>query len=161
MADKDEDGEIADDGFNSSYPRKPRPSLLQIVQVLYNGKMKEMTETSGGQWTTDSWTHVKPSTLYDPTGHCYKYAVFQLILEFKDTSFAEGERRVLTHLSNLLDTQSMSDVTFIVKNEKIGAHSAIVVSGSPVICAMLEKENFKEVRTKVVEIDDIDPAVFK
>ena len=150
MADKDEDGEIADDGFNSSYPRKPRPSLLQKVQVLYNGKMKEMTETSGGQWTTDSWTHVKPSTLYDPTGHCYKYAVFQLILEFKDTSFAEGERHVLTHLSNLLDTQSMSDVTFIVKNEKIGAHSAIVVSASPVICAMLEKENFKEGRTKVV-----------
>ena len=68
---------------------------------------------------------------------------------------------MLTHLSNLLDTQSMTDVTFIVKGEKIGAHSAIVLSGSPVICAMLEKGNFKEGATKEVKIDDIDPLVFK
>jgi hypothetical protein len=33
---------------------------------------------------------------------------------------------VLTHLSKLLETQSMADVTFVVKNEKIGAHSAII-----------------------------------
>jgi speckle-type POZ protein len=89
------------------------------------------------------------------------YVNFQLILEFKDTSFAEGERQVLTHLSKLLDTQSMSDVTFVVKNEKISAHSAIVVSGSPVICAMLEEDNFKEGRTKTVQVEDIEPFVFK
>ena len=68
---------------------------------------------------------------------------------------------MLTHLSNLLDTQILSDVTFVVKNEKVGAHSAIVVSASPVICAMLKIDKFKEGRTKVVEIDDIDPAVFR
>jgi speckle-type POZ protein len=68
---------------------------------------------------------------------------------------------VLTHLSKLLDTQSTADVTFVVKNEKISALSAIVVSASPVICAMLEEDKFKEGRTKTVKIDDIEPVVFK
>ena len=68
---------------------------------------------------------------------------------------------MLTHLSKLLDNQSMADVTFIVKNEKISAHSVIVVSVSPVICAMLEKGKFKEGVTKEVKIDDINPLVFK
>ena len=60
-----------------------------------------------------------------------------------------------------MDTRSLSDVTFVVKNEKISAHSAIVVSESPVICAMLQKDKFKEGQTKSVKIDDIDPLVFK
>jgi hypothetical protein len=47
--------------------------------------------------------------------HLKNYETFQLILEFKDTSFNEGERQVLTHLSKLLNTQSLSDVTFVVK----------------------------------------------
>jgi speckle-type POZ protein len=55
----------------------------------------------------------------------------------------------------------MADVTFIVKNEKIGAHSSIVVSGSPVICAMLENDKFEEGRTKTDKVKDINPAVFK
>jgi len=55
----------------------------------------------------------------------------------------------------------MADVTFVVKNEKIGAHSAIAVSASPVICAKLEKDKFKEGRPKTVSIDDINPLVFK
>ena len=129
------------------------------TKVFYNGPIKEMTDRGGGQWTTDSWTYAKQSRFNQ--NECDKYAVFQLILEFKAASFAEGESHVLTHLSKLLDTQSMADVTFVVKNEKIGAHSAIVVSGSPVICAMLEEDKFKEGRTKVVEIDEIKPVVFK
>ena len=113
--------------------------------------MTQMIETEKGTWTV-SYTYFE---------RIYLYAAYQLIIEFEETSFAEGERHVLTHLSNLLDTQSMADVIFIVKNEKIGAHSAIVVSASPVICAMLEEDKFKEGRTKVVEVDDIDPLVFK
>ena len=140
------------------------PPLPLKVRVTYNGQVKEITQSHQAQWN-GSFPYVPLSNLYDPTGYCssngYKYAVFQLTLEFKDTSFAEGERHVLTHLSKLLDTQAMADVTFIVKKEKIGAHSAIVVSGSPVLCTMLEKDKFKEGRTKVVEIDDIDPLVFK
>ena len=139
-----------------------------------------MTETSGGQWAAVSWPYVAthaPINYYNQQSFelysfgglqanrnkrsGYVYAAYQLLLEFKDTSFAEGERDVLTHLSKLLDTQSLSDVNFVVKKEKIGAHSAIVASGSLVLCAMLEEDKFKEGRTKEVKIDDIDPLVFK
>jgi speckle-type POZ protein len=142
------------------------PPLPLEVEATYNDQKKEMTRPYRIQWT-NSWPYVKvkPSTLYDPSSYyshsTNKYAVYQLTLQFEDTSFAEGERHVLAHLSRLLDTQSMADVTFIVKNEKIGAHSAIVVSASPVICAMLEGDKFKEGRTKTVKVEDIEPAVFK
>jgi speckle-type POZ protein len=147
--------------------------------------MKEMIPNGRGTWAAVSWPY--GSTNIDPQGS-WTYqnrlaeqkkrillqsmnfncsyddnieATYQLILEVEDTNFAKGERQVLAHLSKLLDTQSMADVTFIVKNERIGAHSAIVVSGSPVICAMLEEDKFKEGRTKEVEIEDIEPSVFK
>ena len=135
-----------------------------------------MEETCRGTWASVSWPYVSniskrhgndaetnwnDSNLEESDSDDEDYVAYQLILEFKETSFLEGERHVLTHLSNLLDTQSMADVTFVVKNEKISALSAIVVSASPVICAMLEKDKFKEGRTKTVKIDDIDPAIFK
>jgi hypothetical protein len=129
--------------------------------------MQEMVEAERGTWECVPWLYA--STIYDATDY---YAIrgfgsslpvsaaFQLILQFKDTSFAEGERQVLSHLSKLLDTQSLSDVTFVVKNEKIGAHSAIVVSASPVLCAMLAEDKFKG-NIKTVQVDDIEPVVFK
>ena len=150
----------------------PGSRLPLKVRAFYNGQMRELKATSPGTWASVSWPHV--SNIYDTS--CYdesdseydnyggtvkNYVAYQLILEFNDTSFAEGERQVLTHLSKLLDTQSMADVTFVVKKKKIDAHSAIVVSGSSVICAMLEEDKFKEGRTKVVKVDDIDPVVFK
>jgi speckle-type POZ protein len=123
-----------------------------VVHVALDGQSKKMTVTTYGQWTSVSW----PFRAFN-TDKC---ATYQLILEFNGPRFSEGERQVLTHLSKLLDTQSMSDVTFVVENEKIDAH-AIVVSGSPVICTMLEKDKFKEGHTRTVEIEDIEPSVFK
>ena len=154
-------GNLAD-GKDLSADASTWPPLPLKVRVTYNGLMKEMTETSRGQWAEVSWPYVSVSNVYDPDNYYeYRYVTYQLIFEFKDTGFAEGERQVLTHLSNLLDTQSMADVTFIFENEKIDAHSAIVVSASPVICAMLENNNFEEGVTKEVKIDGIDPVVFK
>jgi len=156
-------GNLAD-GKDLSADASTWPPLPLKVRVTYNSQVKEITQLRQAQWT-GSFPYVQLPAHYDPTGYFssngYKYVVFQLTLEFKGTGFDEGERYVLTHLSKLLDTQSMADVTFVVKNEKIGAHSSIVVSGSPVICAMLEKGNFKEGATKEVKIDDIDPLVFK
>jgi hypothetical protein len=86
----------------------------------------------------------------------------QIIIHFEDTlSTYKGERHVLNNLSKLLDTQSMADVTFVVNGEKIGAHSAIVVSASPVLYAMLEENKFLEGVTKEVKIDYIKPSVFR
>ena len=124
--------------------------LPLTIRASHNGQMKETVATERETWASVSWSSTS-----------IIHVTYQLILEFKYANFAEGECQVLTHLSNLLDTQSMADVIFIVKKEKIGAHSAIVVSASPVICAMLEEDNFKEGRTKVVQVEDIDPAVFK
>ena len=156
-------GNVAD-GKDLSADASTWPPLPLKVRVTYNSQVKEITQLRQAQWT-GSFPYVQLPAHYDPTGYFssngYKYVVFQLTLEFKGTGFDEGERQVLTHLSNLLDTQSMADVTFIFENEKIDAHSAIVVSASPVICAMLENNNFEEGVTKEVKIDGIDPVVFK
>jgi hypothetical protein len=128
------------------------PSLPFEVRASYKGKMKEMIANERGTWAPVSWSAK------------FIFHATLLILDFGDASFAEVERQVLTNLSKLLVTQSMVGVTFIVKNEKIGAHSAIVVcaaSTSPVICAMLEKDTFGEGHNRVVEVKDIEPAVFK
>ena len=118
------------------------------IHASHNGQVKQVVVTERG--ASVSFHQTK-----------YVHATYQLIIEFEDTRFAKGERHVLAHLSNLLDTQSMADVTFVVKKEKIGAHSAIVVSASPVICAMLKEDEFKEGHAKTVKIDDMDPSVFK
>jgi speckle-type POZ protein len=141
------------EGASSTEPLNNCPPLPLKVHASYKGQMKEMVATERGAWASVSW----PAMIFKSM-ICVTY---QLIIEFEDASIAKGERRVLTHLSNLLDTQSMADVTFFVQNEKIGAHSAIVVSGSPVICAMLENDKFEEGRTKTVKVKDIKPAVFK
>jgi speckle-type POZ protein len=122
--------------------------------------MESFSVPDRGQSASVSWSNVSE-----------EFVTYELIVEFKDPiapsnnnqllSFDNGERQVLTHLSKLLDTQSMADVTFIVKNEKIGAHSAIIASASPVIRTMLDTEEFKEGRTKEVKIGDIEPVVFK
>ena len=122
--------------------------------------METFPASDRGQSASVSWSNVSE-----------EFVNYQLIVEFKDPivhsnnnqllNVDKGERQVLTHLSKLLDTQSMADVTFVVENEKIGAHSAIIASASPVIRTMLDTEEFKEGRTKVVEVDDIGPPVFK
>jgi speckle-type POZ protein len=156
----------------------PGPRLPLKVRASYNGQVKEMEEISRGTWASVSWPYVSntykrngyddsdsddDSSFWDDdsdggsAGQLKKPATYQLILEYKETNSSEG---VLTHLSKLLDTQSMADVTFVVKNEKIDAHT-IIVSGSPVICAFLEKNKFKEGHPRTVKVKNIEPAVFK
>ena len=86
--------------------------------------MIEMKEISSGTWASVSWPCVSdfPTIPCDSdsgggsAGQFKNSTTYQFILEFNKMSFAED---VLTHLSNLLDTQSMADVPFVVKNEKI------------------------------------------
>lgn len=83
---------------------------------------------------------------------------FQLILQFSQVN--EGGQHVLNHLSKLLESQSMADVQFVIKGEKIGAHLALLASASPVLTTMFESK-FKEGQTKSVEIKDTTAAVLK
>jgi len=67
---------------------------------------------------------------------------------------------MLEHLSKLLKEQHLADLTFKVNNERLKAHSIIVAAGSPVLSAMLQR-NTTDDRTKVIEIKDTRPQVFK
>ena len=72
----------------------------------------------------------------------------------------EGEKNVLTHLSQLLEDQTLSDVTFQVQGESIKAHSILVSAGSPVLAAMFQQD-FIEKHTRDVKIQDTKAKVFK
>ena len=85
-----------------------------------------------------------------------------ILIDFKDGSayIKEGEKNVLGYLTKLLNDSSLADVTFQLKNEAIKAHSIIVSAGSPVLSVMFTQD-FVESRTRVVEIKDTKPQVFK
>jgi BTB/POZ domain len=150
--------------------------IVQSVTAAYNGIIKEMDFTAQNEWksvTCNCSEYDDPRYFIPPPSslemrHSWMLRKpslsLQIIIHFEDTTLSticKGERQVLNHLSKLLDTQSMADVTFVVNGERIGAHSAIVVSASPVLCAMLEKDKFLEGVTNKVKIDDIEPSVFK
>jgi BTB/POZ domain len=150
--------------------------IVQSVTAAYNGIIKEMDFTAQNEWKSVTWNcseyddprYFIPRPSY-PEMHrssiLWKPSLsLQIVIHFEDTTLSticKGERQLLNHLSKLLDTQSMADVTFVVNGERIGAHSAIVVSASPVLSAMLEMDKFVEGVIKEVKIDDIDPSVFR
>ena len=71
-----------------------------------------------------------------------------------------GQSNVLRHLSSLFEDQTFADVTFKVKSETLKAHSNILASGSAVLSTMFQQD-FIEGRTKVVDINDTEPQVFR
>jgi speckle-type POZ protein len=147
--------------------------IVQSVTAAYHGILKEMDFTAQSEWRSVTWncSEYSDPRFFIPYPEMHRQLILrnptlQIIIHFEDTeqsvsTICKGERQVLNHLSKLLETQSMADVNFVVNGERIGAHSAIVVSGSPVICAMLEKDKFLEGVAKEVKIDDIEPSVFK
>ena len=72
----------------------------------------------------------------------------------------EGEQFALTRLSNLLTDSTFADVTICVRGEAFMAHSAIVAAASPVMSAMFQHD-FKENRTRIVNIGDTRALIFK
>jgi hypothetical protein len=93
----------------------------------------------------------------------------QLVIESWNTlvfkSRAKGPlnsgRAILSNLSNLLDTGVNADVHFVFKESTIAAHSSVLAASSPVFAAMFQQGKFKEAHTKTVDIDDVDPCVFR
>ena len=84
---------------------------------------------------------------------------FRLILGFHP-QLDHGERLILSRLHQLHENQSMTDVQVIVKGQKMGGHLNILTTGSPVLSAMFGSD-FMERQTRTLEIDDIEPEVFK
>jgi speckle-type POZ protein len=130
-----------------------------MLAAIYNNRLNEIIEEPMGHWGTTFWDTV--STF----GTSSTYPVFHVIIDHRklqlQTAITHGQQQILNHLSKLLDTETMADVNFIVKGQEVKAHSAIVVSGSPVMVAMFETGKFQKSLTKKVEIKDIDPSIFR
>ena len=88
------------------------------------------------------------------------YPIFQIVLEYRPKPVTEVEPK-LAHMSKLLDTELLSDVQFIVKGKKIGAHLAIISAASPVMAVMFQPGNFREGSTRSVQINDFGPEIFQ
>ena len=142
----------------------------QEITVFLDSQSKEMTKIGDGRWGDVDFyyphaiykdpyvEHVEPGPL--PSVH--------MKMDF-GTRASAGEIHVLRNLSTLLESQNMIDVVFSIKNQKIGAHSAIVAAASPILAAMFDSPDvFQQIdqeknigTTKLIEIDDMDPEVFR
>ena len=118
-----------------------------MISAIINGQLCQMVQSENGDWVPPESTK---SFLTENS--------VQLIIEFQHS---DGRQHIPPHFAHLFDSRIMADVKFLVKDEEIGAHLAIVVSASPVMAAMLEPNKFKEGLTRTVHVSDIEPSVFK
>ena len=103
-----------------------------------------------GQSSSNRW--------YDNWQYSTSATSFEIILELP--AVIEGGEYLLNHLSMMLDKQLMTDVVFIVKGQRVGAHLAILASASPVFVSMFEGK-LKRGTKKFVEIKDTSMPVLK
>ena len=143
-----------------------RPSRVTAVNGI---EIQDMVETEN-EWGPIQWIHnyendaATLDILY-LNNYPQDWPNIQLLMEFQIESLlpakTSGEQFVLEHLSKLLDTKTMADVQFNVKDEKIEAHSAIVASASPVFADMFQQDRFKDSHIKVIDVEDMEPQVFQ
>jgi speckle-type POZ protein len=127
------------------------------VTALLDGMAIEMKQTSPGLWNEAKWTYSRPQEYDSHRGARNRNAHLTLILQFPQIL----DSFLVNQLANLLESQLMADVKFIIKDEEMAAHAAILASASPVMAAMFEPGKFKEGKSKTVEITDIEPEVFQ
>ena len=142
-----------------------------VITVTRNSEPKAMDVYLKNSWIS-SWKTLIKQCSRCHSGKCLRCGIrvrpsftAEVLIDFKPSAesasyLTDGQGNVLRHLSKLLDDQTLADVTFQVKNETFKAHSNILASGSPVLSAMFTQD-FIESRTKVVEINDTEPQVFK
>ena len=93
----------------------------------------------------------------------------QLVIEsWNTTDFKSGAkgplssgRAILSDVPELLDTDANADVHFVFKESTIAAHSSVIAASSPVFATMFQRGKFKEAHPKTVDIEDVDPGVFR
>ena len=148
--------------------------ILPDVFATKDGHCQVMTSKKESNycvwsWST-SWTCTKrtvnPSVSWwsklNTCSNSYETFSVDIVIDFKEFAryLNKGEKNVLGHLAKLLKEQTLTDITFKVKNETFKAHTIIVAAGSPVLSAMF-KNNLIENRTRIVEVKDTKPQVFK
>jgi speckle-type POZ protein len=135
-------------------PNKDYPVL---VAALLDGMAIEMEQPSKGLWNEAKWSYSRPQEYDNCIGARNKNAHLTLILQFPQIV----ESLLVDQLANLLESQTMADVKFIIEDKEMAAHAAILASASPVMAAMFEPGKFKEGQSRTVEITDIEPEVFQ
>ena len=85
---------------------------------------------------------------------------FQIIFKFPEFMGKNHHAHLATNLYKLLESESHADIQFVIKGQRVAAHTAIIAASSPVFSAMLEEGKFKEAQAKTVHIEDIEVEVF-
>lgn len=139
----------------SSLDNQQRPCA---VWASINGSDKTpLTQLSSGTWKSDKFLMNFPrSTRKYRTARldCRLWIAFE-------TSFSLGEKNTLKDLTELFVKQIRCDVLFSFENDRqIGGHLSILGARSPVFAAMF-KHDMKESETGRVNIQDIQPDIFK
>jgi hypothetical protein len=98
--------------------------------------------------------HLITSGLF-PLVFFQKNASFRIVIDFK-----EPTEKMVDHLTNLFDSQTSTDVKFVVQGREIGAHLC-VLSINPVMAAMFDPDKFQEGQTKRVTIEDASRKRFE
>ncbi len=75
----------------------------------------------------------------------------------------DGKKTTLLQLTELFTSQSQCDVTFRFPERQVElkAHRAILVARSPVFARMFHHSGMEEASTGRVDIEDVEPIVFK
>ncbi|EDS30483.1 roadkill [Culex quinquefasciatus] len=81
----------------------------------------------------------------------------ELSITYNTTTVSDSLK---TDLFNLLDDEKLTDVTFIIRGQDFPAHKCILAARSPVFAAMFS-HSMQEAIDSIVNIPDVDPAVFK
>ena len=71
-----------------------------------------------------------------------------------------SEDHITHHLGNLFNTGEISDIMFVIRNEKFKAHKMILIARSPVFAEMFKIDG-KVSTIKNLKIEDCEPAVFE
>ena len=75
--------------------------------------------------------------------------------------FPPKENQLMKHMSSVLKSGEMADVTFIVKGQHLPAHQVMVATASTVLAGMFEADKFKNGSSKIIELNDEEPENFR
>jgi hypothetical protein len=145
-------------------PKRPKvenaqelvPGILRPVYIwmqhyrnYYDLKVSnplQFIETNSGQWQADY------------KNYSDNWGSVQIWMDF---GINTATKKIVTGLSTLFQNQTFCDVQFRLKDgQSVGAHVAILSAGSPVFTTMFQS-NFVESITRQVNINNIEPQVFK
>ena len=122
---------------------------MQHIRNISDAKLSnplQFIETNSGQWQAECMSFLE------------RYGYVWIWMDFGINTVT---KKIVTGLSTLLQNQTFCDAQFRLKDGQfVGAHVAILSAGSPVFTTMFQS-NFVESITRQVNINNIEPQVFK